>query len=124
MNVRTYTPLLLAIVVIVAVLGMPVLLASPMHQEIGCPFMSGQTAICTSTVLEHLRHWQTAFATILAELLLIAALALAVMRQWRLSLPEKRCERIRPRSRTPDRPTLLQELFSQGLLNRRESYRF
>ncbi|PIR84040.1 hypothetical protein COU18_01380 [Candidatus Kaiserbacteria bacterium CG10_big_fil_rev_8_21_14_0_10_51_14] len=117
MNAHTYLPLLFTIVVIAAVLGMPLILSSSMHYEMGCPFMSGQTAICVSPVLEHLRHWQTAFATILAELLLIAALTLLAMRQWYLLLPEKRFERIRTRSRAPDRPTLLQELFARGILN-------
>ena len=124
MNLRTHAPLLLTIVVIATVLGMPVLLASPMHHEIGCPFMSGQTAICAPTFLEHLRDWQNAFAIVLAELLLIAALTVALTRQWAPVSPERRFERVRIRNRAPDRPTLLQELFSEGILNRKESYHF
>jgi hypothetical protein len=80
--------------------------------------------ICATTVLEHLKHWQTAFSTILAELLLVAALALFFARQWELAaLPERIFAGIRVRNRAPDRPTLLQELFSRGILNRKESYR-
>lgn len=118
MNARTFTPLLLTIVVIVAVLGLPLLLASPVHHDMGCPFMSGQMAICAASVLQHIKHWQVAFAATLAELLLVAALALFALRQWELAaLPERTFERIRARSRIPDRPTLLQELFSRGILN-------
>ena len=124
MSIGAYTPLLLVIVLVVAVLGMPLLLASPTHHEIGCPFLSGQAALCASNVLEHVRHWQTAFAAIFAEMLSIAALTLLVALQWGGgALPERSFARIRMRARVPARPTLLQELFSQGILNRKEQYR-
>jgi xanthine/uracil/vitamin C permease (AzgA family) len=113
------------IVVIVAVLGMPLMLASPLHQETGCPFALGQTAMCATSTLEHMKHWQTAFATILAEMLIIVALALVALRQWKIvALPERSFARIQMRSRVPDRPTLFQELFTRGILNRKEAYRF
>lgn len=125
MSLQAYTPIFLVIIVIVVVLGMPFMLANPMHHEMGCPFMSGQTAMCTASVLEHMRHWQTAFATILAELLLIATFALVAMYQWPIAgLPERSFARMRTRIRIPERPTLLQELFSNGILNRKEHYRF
>ena len=104
---------------------MPLMLANPMHHEIGCPFAMGQTAICATSVLEHLQHWQIAFASIFAELLVIAALALVAVRYWELAaLPEPSFARIRLRSCAPNKPTLFQELFSRGILNRREAYRF
>ena len=125
MNLRAYTPFLLGIVVIVAVLGMPLMLMTTMHHEMGCPFAMGQATICATSILEHLQHWQIVFASILAELLLIAAFALIVLRQWELAvMPEPGLVRIRLRSHAPDRPTLLQELFSRGILNRKESYHF
>lgn len=123
MSLRAYVPFLLVIIVIVAVLGMPLFLASPMHHEMGCPFMSGQAAICATNILGHIQHWQTAFATILAEIFAIAALAFIALYQWRMIvLPERSFARIRIRSRTPARPTLLQELFSGGILNRKEPH--
>ncbi len=125
MSLQAYTPLLLVIIVIVALLGMPLFLASPMHHEMGCPFTSGQVAICATNFLEHITHWQTAFATVLGEILLIAALALVALYQWRvIVLPELNFARVRARRRTPARPTLLQELFARGILNRKESLHF
>ncbi len=125
MSLQTYAPLLLVVVIIVALLGMPLLLASPVHHEIGCPFVSGETAFCATNFLEHITHWQTAFAVVLGEILVIAALVLAASHQWRLAaLPERGFARIRVRRRTPERPTLLQELFSQGILNRKEPLHF
>ena len=114
MGFHAYTPLFLVILVIVAVFGMPLMLASPMHHDTGCPFMSGQAAICVASILEHIQHWQIAFATILGEILLIAALALVAAWQWKTHDPPQRSfARIWMRSRAPDRPTLLQELFSE-----------
>lgn len=117
--------MLVGIVIMMAVLGMPLMLSNPMHHEMGCPFMSGQAAFCATSLLEHIKHWQMAFGTILTELLLAAVLALIVLREWRAAgLREPSIARVRMRSREPDRPTLLQELFSQGILNRKEHYRF
>ncbi|OGG72747.1 hypothetical protein A3A38_03750 [Candidatus Kaiserbacteria bacterium RIFCSPLOWO2_01_FULL_53_17] len=118
MNLRAYTPLILGIIVIVAVLGMPLMLASPVHQEMGCPFAMGQTTICSMSIFEHVAHWRIAFAAIFAELLVVAALALIAVRQWELvALPEPGFVRIRLRSRAPARPTLFQELFSRGIVH-------
>lgn len=118
MNLRAYTPLLLGIVCLVAVLGMPLMLASPMHDEVGCPFAMGQAAVCSMGILEHVAHWQVAFAAIFAELLVVAALALATLRHWEpAALPERSYARVRTRSRAPGRPTLFQELFAQGIIH-------
>lgn len=125
MSLRTYAPLILVIVVIVALLGMPLMLSSPLHHEMGCPFVPGQVALCATNIFEHITHWQTAFAMILAEILAVVALVLVALYQWRLvAPPEPGFARIRMRRRVPERPTLLQELFSQGILNRKESLHF
>lgn len=116
-NLRAYTALLLVVVAFVVLLGMPLMLASPMHHEMSCPFMPGQAAMCRATILEHLKHWQSAFATILAELLLITAFACVALWQRYRAPPERRFEKMRIRSRVPDRPAFLQELFSNGILN-------
>lgn len=69
-------------------------------------------------VLEHVTHWQIAFAAIFAELLVVAAFALVAFQQWELAaLPERSHVRIRIRSRAPYRPTLFQELFAQGVIH-------
>ena len=123
-NLPAYTPLLLVVVVIVALLGMPLVLAGPMHHEMGCPFMSGQAALCVTSILEHIKHWQTAFAAVLFEIFTLCALALFLQRPLlgMLLAPE----RIRWRAHTdsPARPTLLQELYARGILNRKEDFYF
>ena len=118
MELRAYTPFLLAIVVIVAVLGMPLLLLAPVEHRMGCPFTDGSTAMCTMVALEHLTRWQATFAMILVELLMIAAFALFAIQRFELMAPFKPSfARIRLRARAPTRPTLLQEIFSSGILN-------
>lgn len=125
MNLRAYMPFLLGVIVVLAVLGTPLMLATPMHHEMGCPFSMGETAMCSMSVFDHIRNWQVAFAAIFAELLIMAALALVALRQWELvALPEPQYAYVRIRSRAPDRPTLFQELFSRGILNRKVPYSF
>ena len=120
MDLRTYTPFILGIIVIMAVLGMPLMLASPIHHEMGCPF-TGMQSICSMSSLEYVKHWQIAFASILVEILVIAALADAVFRRWQLiALPEPYHVRLRNYAHIPARPTLFQELYSRGVLNRKE----
>ncbi len=118
MSLYGYTPLLLVVIVVIALLGMPLMLASSAHHEMDCTFMSGHMALCAMNVLQHIQHWQAAFAAILVELLLVAALAGIAMRQWEaVTLPERDFARIRIQNRVPARPTLLQELFSRGILH-------
>lgn len=85
----------------------------------GCPASGAEHALCVSP-LEHLGHWQAVFMAIFADLLVLLSLAAALWvsigpavkvlqpSTWRLSRHE------------PPRPTLLQELFSQGILHRKE----
>jgi len=76
--------------------------------------------LCATGILEHVSHWQNAFATIFFEILTLVAFALFVMQRWVPAVPsEHSFSRIRMRAPVPDRPTLLQELYSQGILNRK-----
>ena len=117
MNLRAYTLLLLGIIVIIAVLGMPLMLASPMHNGIGCPFMTGEMTLCATSVLLHIQHWQTAFATILAEILLLCALALFFLRPFSAALFDTGQARWHVRKHALPRPAVFPELFSDGILN-------
>lgn len=117
MNLRAYMPLVLSIIIIVAVLGMPLMLASPMDHDMGCPFMTGEMALCATSILLHIQHWQTAFATILVEILVLCALALFFRRPFLATLFDTGQIRCYVRKHTPLRPNLLQELFAQGILN-------
>lgn len=66
------------------------------------------------TVFDHIAHWQSAFASTLIEILTFGVVLSAFV-YWGL-LPRKR-EWSPPVFYSLSRPTLLQELFSQGLLN-------
>jgi hypothetical protein len=82
----------------------------------GCPFEAG----CV-TLLEHLEHWKSAFTAIEAEFIVFfAVLAFVVTLIAPAVAVKKRLSAWRRRSRLPIRPPLLQELFSQGILNRKE----
>src|SRR3989344_1701119 len=65
MSMRVYALPLLTIFILMGTFGVFALMG-PMHAEMGCPFMLGQTALCTTNTLEHLKHWQVAFAGIFA----------------------------------------------------------
>jgi len=120
-----YTFAILTVFVFVAVFGMPLVLSTPMHHEV-CPFMSmsDQPVICSAETLLHMKHWQSALATILAEILVLVALALAFFRKPFSAFTDTGQVRYRARKRVPERVTLFQELFSRGILNRKEPHLF
>ena len=91
-----------------------------------CPFMSGQAVVCNMNPLEHIAAWQSMFTSTLQQngstliLLLLAALALAlVWTRLRWPTPPKAIESVsfivHRENYLP--PPLLQELFSNGILN-------
>ncbi|HEY4513997.1 MAG TPA: hypothetical protein VJH69_01590 [Candidatus Paceibacterota bacterium] len=90
-----------------------------MGHDSGCPLASGGAAICGETLL-HISHWQAVFAATLAELTIIFAFVVAV---FVFRDPAHERERDSAlyflHNYTSPRPTLLQELFAQGILNRR-----
>lgn len=103
--------------VIVALLCAPLLLLTPEH-DMHCPFALGNATICSFDTLEHLHHFQIAFAAILLTLLTFVLVAVWTTVHAGLSPPSR--ERIRVRARISRRPTLFQELFSSGIINRKE----
>ena len=102
--------LFIGVYVLIALFGVAFL--APMGSEMACPFAAG----CMSAV-EYLSHWQGAFAAVLAEVIGLCLFALTFFILG--SPPIARFYRYRP-ARTPVRPTLLQELFSRGILHRKE----
>jgi len=122
---NAYTFAFLTVFVLVAVFGMPLILSTPMHHG-GCPFMSmsDQPIICSAETLLHMKHWQSAFATVLAEILVLVALVLLFFRKPFSALIDTGQMRWRAQRRTPKRPTLFQELFMRGILNRKEPHLF
>jgi hypothetical protein len=109
---------ILAMFLFVALFGLPMLLSHSEH-HIGCPLQGAQTVMCESTIIEHFSIWQTMFASLLSLFVLVCAVLFSI---WPLPVASEPV-RIRLR-RTPERPTLFQELFSSGILNRKEPYAF
>jgi len=102
----------------IAIFGLYVPFAIMGH-DAGCPLASGGTALCGEPLL-HISHWQAVFAATLVELTIIFAFVVAV---FVFRDPAHERERDSAlyflRSHTSLRPTLFQELFSRGILNRR-----
>jgi hypothetical protein len=84
-----------------------------------CPFAPGSMVLCAAP-LDHLRHWQDSFLAVLIQSLLFAGIAL-ILTKLRGIVPKRdpQYRRYRLRTRIPIRPPLFQELYSQGVLNRK-----
>ena len=78
--------------------------------------------ICSKAALEHLSLWQGMFASTLSVLVLLLGVSLVMFRIGLIPVPER--VRYRAYRNTPRRPSLLQELFSSGILNRKEDHHF
>jgi hypothetical protein len=85
----------------------------------GCPASPIEHTLCASP-LEHLSHWQTVFTAVFVQILALFALAATFLGFVTQTLDIRRQYAWRSYTRTPLRPTMLQELFSQGILNRKE----
>lgn len=118
MTYRLITAFVIIAFVVLAVFGL--YLPAHVGHEMTCPFSSGETAICASP-LSHLAHWQTAFVAVLIEFLVFVCAALVFFFSLTLEIVRSpQLEKFRLRERIPIRPPLFQELYSQGILNRRE----
>lgn len=113
--IRVLSAYLFAILVFATVaLGPWTILAASETMDIGCPFMVGETSFCSMSLFEHIEHWQSTFTFTLVQVLSFVAIVVSIL----LVLPIV----VRPRlyQRQPESvhlPTLLQQLFSKGLLN-------
>ena len=116
MQARSFiAKLILIAFILAAVFGVYAVALAPMGEEVGCPFAMGQSAVCAA-LFEHLSHWQSAFAAILAELLVVATLFIFFVRS-RVPVP-KNSWPLRYRLRVFRHiPLPLQEAFSSGILN-------
>lgn len=114
MKASVIAPVLLGIFIFVAVFGLPMLLSNTEHHA-GCPLQGAGAVMCESTILEHFSMWQAMFASFLSLFVFVCAVCLA------FGVPAPTLARVQHfRRRIPDRPTLMQELFSRGILNRKE----
>lgn len=106
----------------VTLFGLLVLLSHADHHS-GCP-LAAQAVLCESTIIEHFSIWQSMLASVVAALVLLLGFSLFVTVHGLVPLPAHERLRIRLVACVSRRPTLLQELFSQGILNRKEPYPF
>ena len=119
MNTRLIPSLVLSAFVLLAVFGLYFPTMEHRGHE-GCPFAPGAAAVCVAP-LAHLEHWQSSFTGILAEIFVLVGAALLLVFGFVLtSKIDAQFKRYRLRERIPIRPALFQELFSRGILNRKE----
>ncbi len=119
MNKPFLASVLLIAFILMAGFGLFMPIMSHGGHEMDCPFAPGGTALCAAP-LAHIKHWQDAFVTILVETLLLVGIALAFIKSLNFfPTLDPQYERYRMRARIPIRPPLFQELYSQGILNRK-----
>lgn len=85
----------------------------------GCPVSPSEHTLCASP-LEHLSHWQVVFTAVFGQILALFALVAVFVGLITSAQDVSGQYSWRRYTRTPLRPTLLQELFSQGILHRKE----
>lgn len=70
-SLRAFTIPFLFIFITVILFGM-FLTAGHMAHDRGCPLAPGQTMVfCSLAPFEHIRHWQSAFSSLAAEILIL-----------------------------------------------------
>jgi hypothetical protein len=120
-NMRKTLRIVFGLLAVIAVIGTPLLLLSPDHAA-HCPFASGQAILCSDDILAHVTHFELAFASILSAVFAVFCVAISWVHTGRA--PPRDTRSIVARGRTSKRPNLFVELFSRGILNRREGYWF
>lgn len=110
---------ILSVFVLAALFGVYGML-DPSHSEHGgCPTSPAQHMLC-ATPLEHLGHWQAVFTGLVAQILILLAAVIIIALNGALVADTLGCVEWRQYRHIPRRPTTLQELFSQGILHRKE----
>ena len=111
--------LILAAFILAALFGIYGMVSFAHAEHGSCPFSPGQHSAC-ATPLEHLGHWQAVFTATFAEVLVLFALLVCFVVSTTVVPNAQRHTPWSYRQYKPPRPTLLQELFSQGILHRKE----
>lgn len=119
MNKSFLALILLAAFIALAGFGLYMPMTNHTGHNVDCPFAPGGTALCAAP-LAHLKHWQESFTAILVQTLLFVGAALIFINiQGFFPKLDPQYQRYRLRTHTPIRPPLFQELYSQGILNRK-----
>jgi len=108
--------LVLVVFILVALFGAYAALTHDSHTD-GCPLMVSGEVICGNTILDHLSLWQTMFAGTLAAFSFVLLRMFALLRDAPVPDASPYVSVCMFCAHATDRPTLLQELFSRGLLN-------
>lgn len=107
--------------IVMAVFGLP--LMGQMNHHHGCPFAPGMSSICEE-LLAHVSHWQSVFAVAVSQVTILFSIVLAVVfSRYVVEMDVTRYTPYRRRCGSPQRPLLLQELFSSGILHSKEPHR-
>jgi hypothetical protein len=117
MNTRTLATGLLFTFVLLTGVGLYTSATGHDHEEhpADCPLVLGDMALCQAP-LAHLEHWQSALLALAADMLVLVA-ALVFFNWYSIPNKDPQHERFKRRAQQPQRPTLFQELFAQGLLH-------
>jgi hypothetical protein len=114
-----FTKVLLTTFVLAALFGVYGMVSLSHTNHGGCPASPAQHTLCASP-LEHLSHWQAIFTAVFAQVLLLVAFVALFSVRATLSIDTVGQTQWKFRQRVPLRPIVLQELFSQGILHRKE----
>ncbi len=122
MSKPLHASIVLVTFIVMAGFGLYLPMMGHAGHEAPCPFVPGGTALC-GVPLTHLAHWQTAFTAVLIEVLALCALAAVLFSRYIFFDPDVERHKIhRVTHGTAIRPHLFQELFSSGILNRKEPH--
>lgn len=120
MKIKRLAPILVFAFVLTAVFGLYLPSMEHVGHE-GCPFAAPVSAAVCAAPLAHLGHWQSSFTAVLSELFVLAAAVFFLVAWFGFTArQDAQFVRYRLRKRMPRRPTLFQELFARGILNRKE----
>jgi hypothetical protein len=113
-----YSLVLSGTVLAVTLFGLPTLLSRADH-HVGCPLAIMRAAPCESTIIEHVSMWDSLFAASIVSLALVFTfVAFVSIKSGAILLTHERL-RLRSSALASERPTILQELYSQGIHNRK-----
>lgn len=110
-----FTQIFIALFLFVALFG--VFLTEPVAHDMHCPFALG----CVGPV-EHAEHWLSTFAVFLAEILILFAFSGFLFMRFSHEVLLVNTVRWKKATYVSHVSAILQELFSRGILHRKEPY--